>query len=162
MPCPCFNLVVCWITEALYIPWLLHHYYIYGLKKCPPILWMSSHFLSSNLWCTKVLLFYFVVVFLFKIVFIFNWLMIALQYWCDLCHISTWIAIGVHVSPPSWTSSPPSTLSQPSRLLQNLSLGSLDHRANFHWLSILHMVGICFHATLHSCHPLLPLPCPCL
>jgi len=44
------------------------------------------------------------------------------------------------MSPPSWTSLPPPTLSHPSRLLQSLGLSSLSHIANFHWLSILHMV----------------------
>ena len=45
-------------------------------------------------------------------------------------------AIGIPMSPPSWTSTP----SHPSRLLQSLGLSSLSHTANSHWLSILHMV----------------------
>ena len=85
---------------------------------------------AQKFYCFILLLFFFLKLYLF----IFNWLMIALQYWFDLCHMSTWIAIRVHVSPPSWTSSPLRTLFQPSRLLQNLSLGSLNHKANFHWL----------------------------
>ena len=49
-------------------------------------------------------------------------------------------AIGILMSPPSWTSLPPSTPSQCSRLLQSTGLSSLNHTANSHWLSILYMV----------------------
>ena len=46
--------------------------------------------------------------------FIFNWGIIALQYWFHFCHTSTCgLAIGAHVSPPSWTSFPPPTLFHP-------------------------------------------------
>ena len=40
------------------------------------------------------------------------------------------LSIGVHMSPPSWTSVPPPTLSHPSRLFQSPSLSSLSHSAN--------------------------------
>ena len=49
-------------------------------------------------------------------------------------------ATGIRTSPPSWTSLPPPTPSQPSRLLQSHGLSSLSHTANSHWLCILHMV----------------------
>ena len=42
------------------------------------------------------------------------------------------------------------------------SVSSLSHTANFYWLSMLHMVVYmlpCY--SLHSSHPLLPLPSPC-
>ena len=44
------------------------------------------------------------------------------------------LAIGVHMSPPSWISFPPLTLSHPSRLFQSPCLSSLSHTANFHCL----------------------------
>ena len=72
------------------------------------------------------------------------------------------LASGVHMSPPSWTSLPPPALSHPSRLLQNPSLSSLSHTANFHWLSILYMiVYLLTCCSLHSSYPLLPSFCPC-
>ena len=51
---------------------------------------------AQKFYCFILLLFFFFKLYLF----IFNWLMITLQYWCDLCHISTWIAIGIHVPLP--------------------------------------------------------------
>ena len=66
-------------------------------------------------------------------------------------------AIGMHVSPPSLTSLPP-----PTPLgCQSPGLSSLSHTANFHWLSVLHMVVYtlpCY--SLHLSHPLLPPPWP--
>ena len=50
------------------------------------------------------------------------------------------LAMGVHVSPPSLICLLSPTLTHPSRLLQSPSLNSLSHIANFHWLSILHIV----------------------
>ena len=44
------------------------------------------------------------------------------------------------MSPRSWTSLPPPSLSHCSRLLQIPSVRTLSHIANFHWLSILHTV----------------------
>ena len=49
-------------------------------------------------------------------------------------------AIGLPMSPPTWISLPPPSLSQPSRLLMSPGLSSLNHTGNSHWLSILHMV----------------------
>ena len=89
------------------------------------------------------------------ILFIFNWLMIALQYWFDICHISAWISH--RWSLPSCNSLPPFTLSHPSGLLESPSLSSLSHTANFHWLSVLHMLVYmlpCY--SLHSSLPFLP------
>ena len=49
-------------------------------------------------------------------------------------------AIGVHISPPFWTTLPSPAPSHPSRLIQNLCLSFLSHSPNSHWLSILRMV----------------------
>ena len=49
-------------------------------------------------------------------------------------------ATDIHMSPPSWTSIPSPTPSQPSRLSQSARLSSLSHPADFHWVSIPHMV----------------------
>ena len=53
------------------------------------------------------------------------------------------------MSPLSWTSLPPPTLSHSSKLLQNPSVSSLSHTANFHWLSILPVV-VCMLSSRHS------------
>ena len=71
-------------------------------------------------------------------------------------------AIGTHMSPPSWTSLPLPSPSHPSRLLQSPALNALSHRANSHWLSILHMVIYMFpFYSLCISHPLPPAPAPC-
>ena len=49
-------------------------------------------------------------------------------------------AIGIHISPPSWTSLPSPSLSYPSRLIQSPCLSFLRHPVNSWWLSILYMV----------------------
>ena len=49
-------------------------------------------------------------------------------------------AIGIHISPPFWTSISSPSPSHPSRLIQRPCLSFLSHRVNSHWLSILHMV----------------------
>ena len=72
---------------------------------------------------------------------IFNWRIIALQYCIGFCYIPHESVIGIHMSPPSWTSLPPSTPSYPSILSQITDLSSLSHIANSHWLAILHMVA---------------------
>ena len=41
--------------------------------------------------------------------FIFNWRIIAVKYCVGFCHLTKWSDIGIHMSPPSWTSLPPST-----------------------------------------------------
>ena len=66
-------------------------------------------------------------------------------------------AIGIHISPPSWTFLPSPTPFHPSRMLQSTSLSPLCHTADSHWLSILHMVIYNIHATL-SVHPSLSFP----
>ena len=76
--------------------------------------------------------------------FIFNWSLISLQYFIGFFHTSHELAIGIHMSPPSWTSVPPPTPSYPSRLSQSTHLSSLSHTADFHWLSVLHMVVYMF------------------
>ena len=68
-------------------------------------------------------------------------------------------AIHIHVSLASWTSLPPSSPSNPSRLSQSPSLIFLSHTANSHWLAILHIVVYVFPCySLHLSHPFLPLP----
>ena len=65
------------------------------------------------------------------------------------------------MSPPSRTSLPPPTLSHPGGCHRALALGSLRHRADSHWLCILHMVmymSQCY--SLKSSHPILPLLSP--
>ena len=53
-------------------------------------------------------------------------------------------AIGIHVSPPSWTPSnlPPHTI--PLGCPRALALGALLHAPNLHWPSVL-------HAVIHMC-----------
>ena len=65
-------------------------------------------------------------------------------------------AIGIPMSPPSWTSLPLPTASQPSSLSQSLCLSSLSHTANSHWLSILIWLHVFPCYSLHLSHPLLP------
>ena len=72
-------------------------------------------------------------------------------------------AIGIHMSSPSWNSLLPLIPSHPSRLSQSPSLSSLSHTANFHWLSVLHMVVYMFNhmfgtSVLFPCGPLSFLP----
>ena len=69
------------------------------------------------------------------------------------------LAMGVHMSPPSRISLPPSMLFHPSRLSQSPRLRSPSHPTTFHWLPILHE-GVCVlpRYSLHSSHPLLPPP----
>ena len=67
-------------------------------------------------------------------------------------------AIGIRLSPPSWTSLPPPTLSLPSRLSQSTRLSSLHHTATPHWLSVPHM-AVCMlpRCSVSPSRPLLPL-----
>ena len=54
--------------------------------------------------------------------------------------------IGIHISPPFWSSLPSPSPSHASRLIQSPCLSFLSHTANYRWLSILHMVlGINLH-----------------
>ena len=81
-----------------------------SLEKC--LFWSSAHFF-------------------FK--FIFNWRIITLQYCVGFWDTSTWVShrytyvLSLLNLPPS----PP----HPSRFLQSPSVSSLNHTANFHWLS---------------------------
>ena len=90
---------------------------------------------------------------LFKKIFIFNWLMIALQYWFDFCHISTWINHRCSYNPSLWNL-------PPTRLLQSPSLSSLNHPANSHCLSIYMLVYMHPCYSLHSSQSLPHLPRP--
>ena len=66
-------------------------------------------------------------------------------------------AICIYTSPPSWVSLHPPTPSHFSSWSQSPGLSPLPHTANFHWLSILHMVAYMFPCySLHLSHPLLP------
>ena len=68
-----------------------------------------------------------------------------------------WLSSSIHISPLSWTSLPTPTSSHPSRLSQSPDFNSLHHIANFHWLSILHIVVYMFPwYFLHLSHPLIP------
>ena len=98
--------------------------------------------------------------FLFSL-FIFSWRIIALQYCVFVKHPHE-SAIGIHMSPPSWTSFPPPSPAHPSRLSQSPSLGSLRHTANSLWLSVLHMIVYMFACySLNSSHLLFLPPSPC-
>ena len=115
--------------------------------------------LPIYLLCLHICL-YFIIIFIWLdsfLHFIFNGRIIALQYCAGLHQTSTWIAMGLPMSPPTWTSLLPSSPSHPSRMLPSPSLSSLSHIANSHWLSILHMV-IHVSMSLHAFHPLLPPP----
>ena len=63
-------------------------------------------------------------------------------------------AIGMHMSPPSWTSLPSPSPFHQSRLLQSPCLSSLSDTANSHWLSVLHVVIRFPCYSLHTFHPL--------
>ena len=76
--------------------------------------------------------------------FFCNWNIIALQYCAGFCHTSACISHRYTYTPPSWSSSESPTPSQPSRLSQSTGLSSLCHTANFHWLSVLHMLMYVF------------------
>ena len=75
------------------------------------------------------------------------------------------LTIGILMSPPSWTSFPP-TPSHSPRLSQGTGLSSLHQAADSHWPSILHMViyvmdvtyRVCFNVAL-SLHPSVSSPC---
>ena len=65
-------------------------------------------------------------------------------------------AIGICVSPPSWTPFPPPSPPYSSMLSQSTSFSALHHTPNLHWSSVLHMVTYMFQCySLKSSHPLL-------
>ena len=75
--------------------------------------------------------------------------------------MSTWISHRYIYVASLWTSLPPSTPSHASRLSQSTGRSSLCHRANSHWLSVLHLVMYMFQCySLNLSHPLLPPLCP--
>ena len=53
----------------------------------------------------------------------YNWRVVSLQYCDGYCHTSTWMAVGMHVSPPSCTPSHLPSHPVPSRLSQSTSFG---------------------------------------
>ena len=55
--------------------------------------------------------------------FIFNWRMTALQYCDGFCLSQNESVMGIHMSPPSWTSLPPHIPSDLPKLTQSTSLG---------------------------------------
>ena len=70
----------------------------------------------------------------------FNLRIIPLQNFSIFCHTSTRI-IHRYTHVPSLLNLPPTSLpSHPSRFSQSPCLSSLSHTANFHWLSISHVV----------------------
>ena len=74
-----------------------------------------------------------------KIYLFFNWRMTALQNFVVFCQLSTLISHRYSYV-PSLLNLPPTPLPYLSRLLQRPCLSSLNHTANSHWLSVLHMV----------------------
>ena len=69
-------------------------------------------------------------------------------------------AIGIHMSPSSWTSLPPPIPSHPSRLSQSTDLSSESY-GKFPLVIYLHMVMYMFlWYSLKLSHPLLSPPCP--
>ena len=84
--------------------------------------------------------------------FFLNWKIIALQYWFDFCHTSTWISHRCTYAPPSWTSLLPLPFSHPSRLLQSPSLSAESYIKFPLGLYFTYGRGMCFHSTF----PLVP------
>ena len=70
----------------------------------------------------------------------FYWRIITLQNYVFYVKPQHESAIDIHKSPPFWIFPPSPAPSHPSRLTQSPCLSFLSHRANSHWLSILHMV----------------------
>ena len=104
---------------------------------------------------------------LFYFLFIFNWRIIALQYCVSFCHISTWISHR-HTYVPLHTyvlhtyiclSSHFPLHPTPLGCHRAPGLSSLHHIANFHWLSVLHMVMYMFQC--YSFNSSLPSPTLC-
>ena len=117
------------------------------IQKCIIVICISVHLMYVLLFCL-----------LHNAVFwkIFNWRVIALHYRVSFCCPSTWSSIGIHMSPPSWTSLPPPTASRCFRLSQRTGFefpvsctctGRLFHI----------QCCICFRVTV-SVHPSLSFP----
>ena len=94
----------------------------------------------------------------------FNWRIIALECCVGFCHTKMWTShkrVCVCVCVPSLSNLPPTPSSHPSRLSQSMTLSFLHHIANFHWLSVSHMVMFMFQCYFLSLsYPLLPPLCP--
>ena len=101
----------------------------------PGVLWVMGSQKVGHDWATEL-----------------NW--IALQHCDGFCHLSTWISHRYIYIPPSWTSLPPSRLSQST----TFELPVLYSKFT---LAILYMLMYVFpRYSLNSSHPLRPLLCP--
>ena len=83
---------------------------VHGVLKSQTQLSTAQHSTGPVL-LTVTLCYYSVLVLLF-LIFIFNWLVIALQYWLDFCHTSTWINHR-YTYVPSLLNLPPTSCSFP-------------------------------------------------
>ena len=88
--------------------------------------------------------------------YFFNWRIIALQNFVVFCQTSTWLSHRYPYIPSLWTSP-----FHPSRLIQSPCLSSLRHTANFHWLSVLHIVMYVFMLLSWFVPPFPPLSPQC-
>ena len=96
-------------------------------------------------------------IFIFKILFIFNWMIIALQYCVDFCNTSTWISHRYTYISSLLKIPPTSYPILPFQIVTKHWFVYLNHTANSHWLSILHVVAYIFPCySFHLSHPLLP------
>ena len=92
---------------------------------------------------------------------LYYWKIIALQYCVSFCHISTWISYRYTYVPSLLNPLPSASSFHHSRLSRSNGLSSLCHIANFHLLSILHMLVCMFPcSSLNLSHPLFPPLCP--
>ena len=103
-------------------------------------------------WVGKYLVF---LLFFFFLPFfkIFNWSTTALPCCVGFCHTTTWISHKYTRVHSLLNLLLTLTQPQPSRSSETTELSSLCHTANFHWLSILHMVIYIF-----QCYSLLICP----
>ena len=76
-----------------------------------------------------------IALFYFKKLCIFDWRIIALQYWFDFCHTSTWIRHRCTCIISLLTFLPPPTLFYSSRLLEGPRLSYLSHNSKFPTIS---------------------------
>ena len=116
-------------------------------KYLLPFSGLSFHSPGCDLWCTKVFnfdesdsstfLFLYFVFFLIRGYYFYNIVMVFTIHQRES-------ALGIHMSPPSWTRLPLSPHSTPLGCHRVLALGSLHFTSNSHWHSILHMVMYMF------------------